>query len=122
MSKTIMIVDDSASVRRLVGLALRRADYTVIEGCDGKDALTKLDGQKIHLIISDLNMPNLDGISFLKAMKQISSYRFTPFIMLTTEGTEERKRAGQAVGVRAWVVKPFEPDLLLDAVQKLCLP
>ncbi len=122
MSKSIMIIDDSASVRRLVGLTLRRANYTVLEGCDGQDALTQLIGQKIHLIITDLNMPNLDGIGFLKAMKQLSSYRFTPVIMLTTDGTEEKKRAGQAVGVRAWVVKPFEPDLLLDAVQKLCLP
>ena len=122
MPKTVMIVDDSASVRQLVGLTLRRAHYTVIEGRDGCDALTKLDGQKIHLIISDLNMPNMDGISLLRAIKQTSNYRFTPIIMLTTDSSEEKKREGQAVGARAWVVKPFEPDILLNAVQKLCLP
>jgi len=122
MAKTIMIVDDSASMRRVVGIALKGAGYDVIEGCDGKDALSKLKGQKVHMIISDVNMPVMDGIAFLKAVKQISAYKFTPVIMLTTESAEEKKREGQAAGARAWVVKPFQPEQLVSAVQRLCLP
>jgi two-component system chemotaxis response regulator CheY len=122
MAKLIMIVDDSASMRRVVGIALKGAGYDVLEGCDGQDALSKLTGQKVHMIISDVNMPVMDGIAFLKAVKQIPAYKFTPVIMLTTESAEEKKREGQASGARAWVVKPFQPEQLLDAVQRLCLP
>lgn len=122
MAKTIMIVDDSASFRQVVAIALKGAGYEVLEGCDGKDALSKLTGQKIHLIISDVNMPNMDGISFLAAVKQNAAYKFTPVIMLTTESQEDKKRQGQAGGAKAWLVKPFKPDLLLSAVQKLVLP
>ncbi len=122
MTKTIMVVDDSASMREVVGIALRGAGYAVIDGRDGKDALSKLTGQKVHLIISDVNMPVMDGISFVKAVKQLPSYKFTPIIMLTTESDEGKKREGQAAGARAWVVKPFRPEHLLGAVQKLCLP
>jgi two-component system chemotaxis response regulator CheY len=88
MAKTIMIVDDSASVRQVVGIALRSAGYDVLEGCDGKDALSKLTGQKIHLIVSDVNMPNMGGIDFVKGVKALAAYRFTPVIMLTTESQE----------------------------------
>ncbi len=122
MAKTIMIVDDSASMRQVVGIALRSAGYQVLEGRDGVDALSKLTGQKVHLIISDVNMPNMDGISFVRAVKQNAAYRFTPIIMLTTESEETKKREGQAAGAKAWVVKPFKPEQLLNAVQKLCLP
>lgn len=122
MQKTIMIVDDSASLRQVVSIALKSANYNVIEGCDGKDALSKLTGQKVHLFISDVNMPNMDGISFVKAVKQLPLYRFAPVIMLTTESTDEKKQAGQAAGAKAWVVKPFKPEVLLNVVHKLCLP
>jgi len=122
MAKTIMIVDDSASMRRVVGIALKGAGYDVLEGCDGKDALAKLTGQKVHMIISDVNMPVMDGIAFLKAVKQMPTYKFTPVIMLTTESADEKKREGQAAGARAWVVKPFQPEQLIGAVQRLCLP
>jgi len=122
MAKTILIVDDSASVRQVVGIALRGAGYDVIEGRDGADALTKLDGRKVHLIISDVNMPNMDGITFLKQVKAMASYRFTPVIMLTTESQEEKKREGQQAGAKAWMVKPFQPTQLLGAVAKLVLP
>ncbi|HZX33040.1 MAG TPA: response regulator [Rhodocyclaceae bacterium] len=122
MAKTIMIVDDSASLRQVVGISLRGAGFDVIEGCDGKDALAKLTGQKIHLIISDVNMPNMDGISFLKAVKQRPEYKFTPVIMLTTEAGEAKKAEGQAAGAKAWVVKPFQPAQMLAAVSKLILP
>jgi two-component system chemotaxis response regulator CheY len=122
MAKLIMVVDDSASMRRVVGIALKGAGYDVIEGIDGKDALSKLTGQKVHMIISDVNMPVMDGIAFLKAVKQMPAYKFTPVIMLTTESAEEKKREGQAAGARAWVVKPFQPEQLVNAVQRLCLP
>lgn len=122
MPKTIMIVDDSASLRQVVRIALTGAGYEVLEGCDGKDALSKLVGQKVHMIISDVNMPNMDGISFVTAVKQMPNYKFTPILMLTTESEEEKKRQGQAAGAKAWLVKPFKPDILLGAVQKLILP
>lgn len=122
MAKTILVVDDSASLRQVVGIALKGAGYDVVEGCDGKDALGKLDGRKLNLIISDVNMPNMDGISFVKAVKQLPAYKFTPIIMLTTESQEAKKAEGQAAGAKAWVVKPFKPEQMLSAVAKLCLP
>jgi len=122
MAKTVMIIDDSISLRQVVGIALSSAGYDVLEACDGKDALSKLTGQKIHLMVCDVNMPNMDGISFLKAVKEHPNYKFTPIIMLTTEAGEDKKREGQAAGARAWVVKPFKPEQLLMAVSKLILP
>lgn len=125
MSKTVLIVDDSASLRQVVSIALRGAGYAVIEACDGKDGLAKLDqlaGGKLHLIVSDVNMPNMDGISFVKAVKQLASYRFTPIIMLTTEGQDDIKEEGRAAGAKAWIVKPFNPPQMLNAVAKLILP
>lgn len=122
MAKTVLIVDDSTSFRNVVGLALKDAGYDVISACDGKDALGKLDGKKINLIISDVNMPVMDGLSFVRAAKQLAAYKFTPVIMLTTESGDDKKAEGKAAGVRAWVVKPFQPPVLLDAVFKLILP
>jgi len=122
MSKTILIVDDSFSLRQTLAIALKGAGYDVLEASDGKDALTRLDGRKINLIISDVNMPNMDGISFVKAAKALPNYRFTPIVMLTTEGDEKKKQEGRDAGVRAWVIKPFQPPALLDAVAKLVLP
>jgi two-component system chemotaxis response regulator CheY len=122
MAKTVLIVDDSSSFRQVVGIALRNAGYSVVEAFDGKDALGKLDGRKINLIVSDVNMPVMDGITFVKAAKQLPAYKFTPVIMLTTEAGEAKKNEGKAAGVRAWVVKPFQPPVLLDAVSKLILP
>lgn len=122
MSKPILIVDDSFSLRQTVAMALRGAGYDVEEACDGQDALSKLDGRKFNLIISDVNMPNMDGITFVRAAKQLPAYKFTPIIMLTTEADETKKQQGKDAGVRAWVVKPFQPPVLLDAVAKLILP
>ena len=122
MAKTILIVDDSASVRQVVKIAVTGAGYDVIEGVDGKDALSKLTGQKVHLIISDVNMPNMDGITFVKEVKKLDAYKFTPIIMLTTESQEEKKQQGQAAGAKAWVVKPFQPAQMLAAVAKLIMP
>ncbi len=122
MAKTIMIVDDSASLRQVVGIALRGAGYDVLEASDGKDALGKLKGQKVHLMISDVNMPNMDGISFVKAVKQIPAYKFTPVVMLTTESQDSKKKEGQEAGAKAWVLKPFKPEQMIGVVQKLVLP
>lgn len=122
MGRTILVVDDSASVRQVVGIALRGAGYDVIEGCDGVDALSKLDGRKVHLIISDVNMPRMDGITFVREAKKLPAYRFTPIVMLTTESEERKKQEGQSAGAKAWVVKPFQPAQMLAAVSKLILP
>ncbi|GGB86188.1 response regulator [Pseudoduganella buxea] len=122
MAKTIMVVDDSLSIRQVVSIALKQAGYDVIEGVDGVDALAKLTGQKVNLIISDVNMPNMDGITFVKELKTRAAYKFTPVLMLTTESQEDKKAQGQAAGARAWMVKPFKPDTLLAAVQKLVMP
>ena len=122
MPKTILVVDDSTSFRQVVGMALQGAGYEVVEACDGRDALAKLDGRKLHLIVSDVNMPNMDGISFAKAAKELPLYKFTPIVMLTTVSGDDMKAQGKAAGVRAWVVKPFQPPVLLDAVAKLVLP
>ena len=119
MSKTIMIVDDSASVRRVVGIALKGAGYTVIEGSDGRDALAKLTGQKVHLIISDVNMPNMDGFAFLKAVKASPVHKYTPVIMLTTESSAAKMTAGREAGAKAWMTKPFQPPQILAAVAQL---
>jgi len=123
MPKTILIVDDSSSLRTVVKLALGRAGYEVLEAGDGQDGLAQLDkAAKVHLIVSDVNMPRMDGIAFVKQVKQHPRHKFTPVIMLTTEGQAEKKEQGRAAGARAWIVKPFNPPQLLDAVSKLIAP
>lgn len=125
MAKTILVVDDSASLRRVVNLALTSAGYDVVEACDGVDGLSKLKamvGKKVHLIISDVNMPKMDGIEFVTQLKQQMAFKFTPVIMLTTEGDDEVKAAGRNAGAKAWIIKPFNPDQMLNAVSKLILP
>jgi two-component system chemotaxis response regulator CheY len=122
MGKLIMIVDDSASLRQVVAIALKGAGYDVIEASDGKDALSKLTGQKVHLIVSDVNMPNMDGITMVREIKKLPNYKFTPIMMLTTESDTSKKMAGKEAGAKAWLVKPFQPPTLLDAVSKLVLP
>jgi two-component system chemotaxis response regulator CheY len=122
MEKSILIVDDSFSLRQTISAALRSAGYHVEEAADGREALKKLDGRKFNLVISDLNMPNLDGLSFVREMKQMPAYKFTPVIMLTTESQDSKKQEGQAAGAKAWVVKPFQPDQMLAAVAKLIMP
>ncbi len=122
MAKNILIVDDSASVRQVVSIALTGAGYEVTEACDGSDALTKLDGKKYHLIISDVNMPKMNGIEMVKEVKKLPAYRFVPIIMLTTEGAEDKKQQGKAAGAKAWIVKPFKPEKMLQAVSMLILP
>ncbi|MER7273881.1 response regulator [Dactylosporangium sp. NPDC000244] len=122
MSKTVLIVDDSASVRQVVTIALKGAGYEVIDAVDGQDALRKLVGKRVHLIISDVNMPNMDGITLVSEVRKQPDHRFTPIIMLTTESQEEKKRQAQAAGAKAWVTKPFQPAQMLAAVSKLIAP
>jgi two-component system chemotaxis response regulator CheY len=122
MTKTIMIVDDSASIRKVVKLTLEQSGFTVIDAIDGVDALKKLNGVKIHLLITDVNMPNMDGITLVQEAKKLPAYKFTPMMMLTTEASNEKKMQGRAAGAKAWLVKPFQPPMLLNAVSKLILP
>lgn len=119
MGKIILTVDDSAGVRRMVGLALSGAGYEVIEAVDGNDALSKLDGSPVHMVITDLNMPNLDGIELIREVRNNPAYKFIPIIMFTTESQETKKREGRAAGATGWIVKPFKPDHLLDVVKKV---
>jgi two-component system chemotaxis response regulator CheY len=122
MKKTILVVDDSTSLRTAVRIALHDAGYDVVEAEDGQAALTKLDGRKYHLVISDVNMPRLDGIGFVTALKQLPAYKYTPVVMLTTESGQDKMAKGKAAGAKAWMVKPFMPPQLLDVVSKLVMP
>jgi two-component system, chemotaxis family, chemotaxis protein CheY len=123
MAKNILIVDDSSALRTVVRMALTRAGYEVTEAADGLEALAVLDKPaKVHLIVCDVNMPNMDGITFVTKVKQHAKHKFIPVIMLTTEGDEARKNQGRLAGAKAWMVKPFNPPQLLDAVSKLVLP
>lgn len=118
MNKTILIVDDSASMRQLVAFALKDAGYDVVSAVHGKDAMDKLNGTKIDMAITDLNMPEMDGIEFIKQFRGSSEYRFTPIVMLTTESQESKKQEGKQAGASGWIVKPFTPEQLIDVVKK----
>lgn len=122
MAQTILVVDDSASLRQVVVMALQGAGYEVLQAGDGQAALALLDGRKIGMVICDVNMPRMNGIEFVKAAKALPAYRFLPILMLTTESQEARKEEGKAAGAKAWMVKPFSPSSMLNAVSKLCLP
>lgn len=119
MSKLALLVDDSSSVRQIVSMVLKTSGFSVIEAENGQDALDKLNGEKLHLIISDVNMPVMDGMEFVEQVKKLDAYKFTPILMLTTETDGELKEKAKAFGVKAWLVKPFRPPLLLSAIKKL---
>ena len=119
MSKTIMTVDDSASVRQMVAFTLRQGGYEVIEAEDGRDGLTKLRGAKCDMIITDLNMPNLDGIGLIRQVRADLAHRLLPIVMLTTESQEGRKLEGKAAGATGWIVKPFKPEQLMAVVKRV---
>lgn len=120
MAKTILVVDDSSSLRALVKLSLTRAGYAVIEASDGKAGLAQLDsGAAVNMIVSDVNMPNMDGIAFVTQVKRHPRHKFTPVIMLTTEDQESKMQQARAAGARAWLLKPFNGPQLLDAVSRL---
>ena len=119
MMQTILIVDDSATIRQMAGFCLRQAEYQVIEAVDGQDALEKLKKQKINLLLTDLYMPRLDGIGLAKQVRALAQYRFMPILILTTEVQIAKKNEGQAAGVSGWFVKPFEPGMLIKVIKRL---
>jgi two-component system chemotaxis response regulator CheY len=121
MAKTILVIDDSASLRQVVKMALTGAGYNVIEAGDGQAALALLDGRQVNMAVCDVNMPIMNGIEFVKAAKALPGYKFMPILMLTTESQEEKKEQGKAAGAKAWMVKPFSPTQLVNAVAKLCV-
>ena len=119
MARTIMTVDDSASVRKVVACTLQQGGYHVLEACDGLDAVDKLQDAKIDMVITDLNMPRMDGIALIKKIRADRSHRFVPIVMLTTESMRDKKMEGKRAGATAWIVKPFTNPQLLAVVKKL---
>ncbi|HTT64014.1 MAG TPA: response regulator [Bryobacteraceae bacterium] len=118
MSKVVLTVDDSSSVRQMVNFTLSGAGYTVIEAVDGKDALAKL-ASPVSLVITDLNMPNLDGIGLIRSVRANPACKGIPIIMLTTESQESRKQEGKAAGATGWIVKPFTPQQMIAVVKRI---
>ena len=118
MAKSILVVDDSETVRQVLQLTLGNAGFRVTEAVDGLDALEKIKEMKaLDMVITDLNMPNIDGLELIKNIRREGSHRFTPIVMLTTESSEEKKQAGRAAGASGWIVKPFKPEQLLKVVK-----
>jgi two-component system chemotaxis response regulator CheY len=117
--KTVMTVDDSASIRQMVSFVLKGAGYDVVQAVDGLDALSKLKGQELHLILSDINMPKMDGLEFTRRLRAMPEYRFVPVVLLTTESHPEKKQEGKVAGATGWIVKPFSPDQLLAVAKKV---
>ena len=115
----ILAVDDSASMRQMVAFTLKGAGHDVVEAVDGVDALAKAKGTKLDLVVSDVNMPNMDGITLIKELRAIADFKFIPMLMLTTESSGEKKQEGKAAGATGWIVKPFNPDQLLATVNKV---
>jgi two-component system, chemotaxis family, chemotaxis protein CheY len=119
MAKTILSVDDSASMRQMVKLTLSGAGYQVIEACDGRDGLTKAQAGGIHMVLTDLNMPNMDGLALIKELRALPAYKGVPIIFLTTESDDSKKNEAKAAGATAWIVKPFQEAQLLGVVKKV---
>lgn len=119
MSKRILAVDDSRSFRQMVSLTLRAAGYEVTEAVDGSDALAKARAQDFHLVLTDQNMPSMDGLALVRSLRALPTYRTAPILMLTTESSEEMKQQGRAAGATGWLVKPFNPARLLEIVKKV---
>jgi two-component system chemotaxis response regulator CheY len=119
MEKTILIVDDSRSIRQMVSFTLKDAGYNVVEAVDGHDALAKFDELPIHMMITDLHMPKLDGIDLIRMVRANPSYKYIPIVMLTTESQEEKKQEGKSAGATGWIVKPFKPEQLVAVLRKV---
>lgn len=116
---SILAVDDSASMRQMVSFTLKGAGYQVTEAADGQEALDKAKSQQFDLVITDVNMPVMDGITFIRNLRTEASYKYTPMLMLTTESAADKKAEGKAAGATGWIVKPFNPDQLLNTVKKV---
>jgi len=119
VSKTVLVVDDSASMRMMIGHTLAQAGFTVLEGGNGQEGLDRLTGKKVDLIITDLNMPVMDGIQFISGVRAKREYKFTPVLMLTTESQGEKKQAAKAAGATGWLTKPFNPEQMLAVIAKV---
>lgn len=119
MSKSILIVDDSTSIRQMLGFTLRAAGYEVDEAVDGREGLGKAQRKSYQLVFTDQNMPNMDGISLIKSLRGMPGYRSTPILMLTTESSDAMKQQGKAAGATGWLVKPFDPPKLLEVTKKV---
>ncbi len=119
MAKTILTVDDSASIRQMVSFTLKEAGYTVTEAVDGQDGLDKARAGKFDLIFTDQNMPRMDGLSLIKQLRALPQYKSVPVLMLTTESSDAMKSQGRAAGATGWLVKPFDPAKLLEVVRKV---
>jgi two-component system chemotaxis response regulator CheY len=120
MTKKALTVDDSKTMREMVAFSLKSAGFDVLEAEDGRAALQCLGGQKVDVIITDLNMPNMDGIELIRQLRADAAYRFTPILMLTTESDGAKKTLGKEAGATGWLVKPFNPDKLIETVRKVC--
>ena len=119
MTKLIMTADDSASVRQMVAFTLKQNGYDVVEAVDGKDALNKLSTQKVDMLLTDLNMPNMDGIGLIKGVRAGTLNKFIPIVMLTTESQDSKKAEGKSAGASGWIVKPFKPEQLIAVIKKV---
>jgi len=123
MPRTVMIVDDSPSLRSVVKLALNTASFDVVEAGDGQEALEKLGAHAaVKLIICDVNMPRMDGLTFVRKLKAMPTHKFMPVVMLTTEAKADLVAEGKAAGAKAWMVKPFQPEQLISVVNQLLGP
>ncbi len=122
MAKKILAVDDSKTMRDMVSFTLKGAGYEVVEAEDGKAALSKLTAGKVDAVITDLNMPNMNGFELIRALRANPAYKFTPILMLTTEGDSAKKEEGKSAGATGWIVKPFNPEKLIEVVKKVCPP
>jgi two-component system chemotaxis response regulator CheY len=120
MPKRVITVDDSKTMREMVGFTLKGAGYEVVEAEDGVRALAVLAGTKVDLVITDINMPNMDGITLVRQLRAKPNFMSTPILILTTEGGEDKKAAGRQAGATGWIVKPFAPEKLLQVVNKVC--
>jgi two-component system chemotaxis response regulator CheY len=116
---SILAVDDSPSMRQMVSFTLKGAGYTVIEAADGQEALDKAKGHAIDLVLTDQNMPRMDGITLVKSLRALPNYTRTPMLILTTESSDEMKIKGKAAGATGWLVKPFDPNKLLEVIKKV---
>lgn len=119
MAKTVLIVDDSTSMRQMVSFTLKEAGFDVIEGSNGQEALDCVQGKNVSLVVTDLNMPVMDGMSLIRALRARAEFKFTPILMLTTESQQEKKLEGKAAGATGWIVKPFQPEQLLQVIGKV---
>ena len=119
MAKTVLCVDDSASIRQMVGFTLKSAGYDVVEAVDGMDGLDKAKARSVNLVLTDQNMPRMDGLTLIKNLRGLPQYKSVPILMLTTESSEAMKAQGRAAGATGWLVKPFDPQKLIEAVKKV---